>query len=398
MRQLRERWRRGEDTFHVGDGLAVLDPGTAQRINADNFHDAELPDRLVDLLRFRRSPPVPWKKVRAAWAGPLKKLVGAEHVAALDRRLHRLTEERRDRPSDLTRALQEIFTRALVPTVIADLSPRQGRWVLAEQDYKLGRLMRPTPRKETAGELLRSAVLQIRVGLVARWILRGRAHGHRPRRLDLADPLVDLLPELGMDRASNAVTSVLTAIAGPPGAVAACMLLEIARRPRWARRMAAEQESIPNARFYAAPRKAAPRTHRFVRECLRVWSSPLILTRVARRPLCAGDVHLPAGDRFHLSPYFAHHDRRQWEDPESFDPERWRAAEDRGPRRPCAYAPFGYAPTSCIGAHLGLVELMLLCRLFTLRYKLEVEAIEEVEMVMASVPLPVGFQGAIIRR
>lgn len=398
MRQLRERWQRGDEIFHVGDGWAVLDPAVAQRVNAANFGDALLPDRLVDLLRRRSSPEVPWKRVRAAWAGPLKELTAAAPVADLEARLRRLVEERLDRRLDLAWAIQEIFTQALVPSIVADLTPRETRTILAEQRYKLGRLMRPEPRKETASEQVRSALLQIRAGRVARRILRQRRSGRRPRRTDLTDPLVDLLPELGMDRAAHAVTAVFTAIAGPPGAVAVATLLELARRPDWSQRLADESAAIPDRDFHTDPRRVAPETHRFVRECLRLWTSPLILTRVARRPLQAGEACLSEGERFHLSPYFAHHDPREWKHPERFEPDRWRPDSDAGRARPCAYAPFGHPPTSCIGAHLGLVELMLLCRLFVGAFRIDAENLDGVEMVLASVPLPRGFIGRLLRR
>ena len=104
------------------------------------------------------------------------------------------------------------------------------------------------------------------------------------------------------------------------------------------------------------------------------------------------------GQLFHLSPYFAHHDTRQWSDPDTFDPDRWLPEVDGGPADSCAYAPFGWSPTSCIGAGLGLTELMLLCYLFSTRYRIEAVDPQAVEMVMASVPLPVGFRGVINRR
>jgi len=144
--------------------------------------------------------------------------------------------------------------------------------------------------------------------------------------------------------------------------------------------------------------RAAPVTNRFVRETLRKWSSPLVLTRVAQKPLAVDREMLEPGDLFHLSAYFVLHDPNEWDDPETFDPDRWLPGSGRGPARSCAHVPFGWSPTSCIGAGLGTIELMLLARLFTTRYRIDAIDPQNVEIVLASVPLPAGFRGVISRR
>src|SRR6185369_12016031 len=143
----------------------------------------------------------------------------------------------------------------------------------------------------------------------------------RPRRLDLTDPVVDLLPELGMDRAVDSVTAILTAIAGPPGSAAACLIYELTRRPDWAARMTAELAPLAPGEL-ASPR-IAPVTYRFVKEVLRVWSPPLFLSRPVRTDMDLGHECLKTGQRYLVSPYLIHHDPHQWKDPETFDPDRW---------------------------------------------------------------------------
>jgi cytochrome P450 len=395
--QLRALWPNQGGVFRVGRGLAVLDPRWAQEVNATNFSDRMMEDRLVDVIRGRSSPGVSWKSLRAAWASRLTKLSEGPRVAELEERMCALAEARLGRELDLAWAIQEIFTQALIPTVLADLSPSGLDALRKDQTYKLERLMRTEQREEGRREKLRSAILQIRAGWAVRRVLRGRAKGRRPRQLDLADPVVDMLPTLGMDRAVFAVTTILTAIAGPPGAVAVCLVLELVRRPEWAERIRAELSAVRRERFHADPVRSAPATHRFVRETLRKWSSPLVLTRVARKPLRIDGETLEPGGLFHLSPYFGHHDPKEWDDPEAFDPDRWLPGADRGPARPCAHAPFGYAPTSCIGAGIGTIELMLLAALFTRRYRVDAVDPESVEILLASVPLPIGFRGTILR-
>src|SRR5690606_23250409 len=120
-----------------------------------------------------------WKDVRAAWASRLAKLTAPSHVAALEDRMASLVEERTDRSVDLPWAIQEVFTRALIPTVVADLSAEELSTVLADQQIKLARLMRIPQREDTRREKLRSALFDFRAGRVLRRVLRERARARR---------------------------------------------------------------------------------------------------------------------------------------------------------------------------------------------------------------------------
>src|SRR6202035_4257259 len=244
----------------------------------------------------------------------------------------------------------------------------------------------------------RSIRIQVAAGWAVRRELRGRANGRRPRRLDLTDPIVDLLPGLGMDRAVDAVTAVLTAIAGPPGAAAACLLYELTRRRDWAERLEAELRPLALAALHEAPARIAPVTHRFVKETLRMWSPPLLMTRPVRTDICLDQARLQAGQRYVVSTYLIHHDPRHWQDPDTFDPDRWLPAAAHGPCSGANYVPFGWAPKACLRARLGPTPLMLLCHFLCTRYRVEVEEPAAVGMALAAVPLPLRFRGTITRR
>ncbi|HEX9945541.1 MAG TPA: cytochrome P450 [Thermoanaerobaculia bacterium] len=382
--------------WHTDDVLAVFDAEAAQKVNALNFSDLTLPDKLADLLRGRSGEPVSWRQVRAAWSAQLRSLSGAAGVGQLAARMSGLLDERLDRPLDLVWAAQEVCTRSLLPVVVAGLSAADTARILRDQTFKLARLLAFEPVRESFWKEIHSTLIQVRAGSVMRRELRGRAAGRRPRQLDLTDPVVDLLPELGMDRAVDSVTAVLTAIAGPPGSAAACLLYELTRRPDWAARLAAEltpiaPEQLANARL-------APVTHRFVKETLRLWSPPLFLSRPVRKDIDLEQVCLKTGQRYFVSPYLVHHDPRHWQDPETFDPDRWLPAAEHGPCTGASYVPFGWSPTTCIGASLGISQLMLLCHFLCTRYRVEVAEPEAVRMALSAVALPLNFRGTITRR
>ncbi|HEV2854407.1 MAG TPA: cytochrome P450 [Thermoanaerobaculia bacterium] len=397
--EMRARSLAEGGVFWTPEGeLAVFDPEIAQKVNAINFGDLTLPDKLADVVRGRKGPPVSWKQVRSALITQLRRLSDAEGVGQLAERMSGLIEERLGRLLDMTWATQQVCTRALLPTVVDGLPPADRAHILRDQDFKLARLVRTQSDGESIWKEIRSIWIQIRAGNAVRRELRDRARGHRPRRLDLTDPIVDLLPELGVDRAVDAVTTVLTAIAGPPGAAAASLLYELTRRSDWAARLTAELAPLPLERLYGSPTQSAPETHRFVKEVLRIWSPPVFMTRPVRTGIRLDNVNLEPGQRYLLSTYLIHHDPRHWKDPDVFDPDRWLLDEEHGPCPRASYVPFGWAPKACIGASLGTTQLILLCHLMLTRYRLEVEEPESVRMMLAAVPMPVGFRGRIVRR
>ncbi|HYN22400.1 MAG TPA: cytochrome P450 [Thermoanaerobaculia bacterium] len=404
LQTLRAKSYEGSSVFWTGDDrLAVFDPHLAQQVNLANYSDLTLPDKLTDLLRGRASEPVSWKEIRAAWSSQLQRLSEPAQVGQLAARMSDSLEQQLDRPLDLVWVAQEACTRGLLPMVIADLPSAD-----------MTRLQRDLARK-TAGllntentsprllwEAIRTLVSQIGAGLAVRRELRGRATGRRPRQLDLIDPLVDLLPVLGAGRAVAAVTAVMTAIAGVPGAAAACLMYELTRRPDWAVRLESELDPISPARFHGevakAPARVAPATLIFVKETLRLWSPPLLLARTVRTGINLEHACLEAGQSYLVSPHVIHHDPRHWKDPESFDPDRWLPESGRGPCSAGAYVPFGFAPKACIGAGLATTQLVLLCHLLCTRYRIELEEPESVRIALAAAAVPVNFRGTITRR
>jgi hypothetical protein len=75
VREMRLRHEAEGGLFwHTPEVLAVFDSEAAQKINARNFADLTLPDKLADLVRGRSSDPVSWKGVRAGWLAQMRPL------------------------------------------------------------------------------------------------------------------------------------------------------------------------------------------------------------------------------------------------------------------------------------------------------------------------------------
>jgi cytochrome P450 len=400
LRDLREPSAASGGVFRRGEHqLMVFDPDTAAAAHADNFADLTMPDRLVDLLRRRTSTPVSWKTVRTAWLGQLRRLSGESGLATLDRRMAEVLHARTDEHVSLPWLAHEVSFRSMLPVVVDGLPARDEALIIEDALIKLDRLMRPPSDDVPLWRSPHRLSVALRAGLVIRRELRRRARRRTLPRLDLTEPIAtELLDSLGTDRALHSVAAALTAIAGPPGAAAANVMYALVTHPEWAQRLTAEFAGLDDGELYRTGTRCAPVAHRFVKEVLRMWTSPTMLTRSVRTPIQVAGHTLDVGQRYILSPTMAHHDSRHWTDPETFDPDRWLPGAATGPRGGQHYVPFGWAPTACVGAGLGTMSLVLLCRQFCTTFRIEASRPEALRVAVAAIALPMDFDGRITLR
>jgi cytochrome P450 len=88
-----------------------------------------------------------------------------------------------------------------------------------------------------------------------------------------------------------------------------------------------------------------------------------------------------------LSPYLTHRHPEFWDNPEAFDPERFRpgAAKSR-PRH--AYFPFGGGPRQCMGTDMAMMETLLIMTMIVQKFRLNLVSghREEPECILDMVP------------
>ena len=97
-----------------------------------------------------------------------------------------------------------------------------------------------------------------------------------------------------------------------------------------------------------------------------VWS----VGRQALVDVEIGGYLLPKGSTFFISQWVMHRDPALFEDPESFQPQRW--ADDAQRRLPrFAYFPFGGGPRICIGNRFAMMEATLILAVLAQRFSFE---------------------------
>ena len=79
-------------------------------------------------------------------------------------------------------------------------------------------------------------------------------------------------------------------------------------------------------------------------------------------------IHIPAGTEILIPIYVLHHDPDAWQDPEKFNPERFRGpAKDA--RHAFQFLPFGAGPRNCIGMRFALMEVKMALVRILMKYK-----------------------------
>ena len=152
LRDLRARSYTEGGVFWVSeDELAVFDPDTAQQINALNFNDLALPDKLADLLRGRTGKPFYWKQVRAVWIAQMRRLSDAEGIGQLAARMSDLLAGRLDRPLDLVWAAQEVCAQARCGSWWPALEPPARPEPCATRPSRSTICWSPKPRARAGG-------------------------------------------------------------------------------------------------------------------------------------------------------------------------------------------------------------------------------------------------------
>lgn len=216
-------------------------------------------------------------------------------------------------------------------------------------------------------------------GLIARIIEERRRSGR-----DRGDVLSRLV--LGRDDATGAPltepevrATVMVFLVAGHSAVADAMawtMYLLAEHPEAQRRLQEEVDTVLGGRAPTAgdlPELAY--TLMVLREAMRLYPPVWMLApRMALRDDAIEGYRIPGGSMILMSPYVTHRHPDFWEQPETFDPERFSG------RVPAAYFPFGVGPWGCLGSQFGLLEARLMLAAAAQRYRWQLAPGRAVEL------------------
>jgi cytochrome P450 len=130
----------------------------------------------------------------------------------------------------------------------------------------------------------------------------------------------------------------------------------LSRHPGVARQVRAEVIEVLGERAPTAedlPKLAG--TLRVIQESLRLYPPIWIMERRGLADDVIAGCRIPAGSTVVISPYVTHRHPDFWDNPEGFDPDRFRPERFTEGQRP-AYLPFGMGQRLCIGNNFALLE------------------------------------------
>jgi len=107
-----------------------------------------------------------------------------------------------------------------------------------------------------------------------------------------------------------------------------------------------------------------------IQEALRLYPPFWMVDRMALADDRAGDLAIARGSTVVVFVYGAHHSLQYWENPESFDPERFTKANEKL-HRPFTYLPFGAGPRGCIGGNYAMLQILMILSVLLRKYDMQ---------------------------
>jgi cytochrome P450 len=102
-----------------------------------------------------------------------------------------------------------------------------------------------------------------------------------------------------------------------------------------------------------------PFTTQVIQEGLRLYPPFWMVDREAIADDRVGDTVIPAGSMVIVHVYGAHHAKKHWPNPETFDTDRFIKGNEKL-RAPFTYLPFGGGPRGCIGNNYAMLQVLMI--------------------------------------
>jgi cytochrome P450 len=108
-------------------------------------------------------------------------------------------------------------------------------------------------------------------------------------------------------------------------------------------------------------------TTQVIMEALRLYPPFWMVDRMALADDRSGDLDIPRGSTVVVFIYGAHHSPLYWENPETFDQERFSKAKEKL-HTPFAHLPFGAGPRGCIGGNYAMLQMLMILSVLIRKY------------------------------
>ncbi len=232
-----------------------------------------------------------------------------------------------------------------------------------------------------------------KINEVADELIERRREGSTAERSDLISHMVDAENADGNGMPDDIIRdNVRTFLLAGHDTVASSLtfLMDLlARHPEIQRNAAREIETVVDGDSPdREERRQLEYTAATFQETLRLYPPLHSVTREPTEPVELGDYEVPAGSLVTVNAWVPHRDPRWWDDPETFDPDRW-LGETRD-RPEFAYFPFGGGPHVCLGRHYARMEALFILSGFLDRFEFRTQSSEPPDLRSAFTTQPSG--------
>lgn len=138
-------------------------------------------------------------------------------------------------------------------------------------------------------------------------------------------------------------------------------------------KIANEISQLPNEPLNSAHLNQLNYTKAALNETLRLYPPTSALSTQTVQDIQLGEYTIGKGTTVLLSMYTTHHNPRLWNEPESFNPDRF--LESSKERHKYAFFPFGGGVHNCIGKHFAELEMLLIIASFYREFSFETDII-----------------------
>ncbi|PZD70847.1 Putative cytochrome P450 132 [Acaryochloris thomasi RCC1774] len=158
-------------------------------------------------------------------------------------------------------------------------------------------------------------------------------------------------------------------------------LMLLAQHPKIANKLRAEAQAafgqcLPNINDL----EKLPYTQMVLKESMRLYPPAWALSREVAEDCQIGPYFLTKGTTVYFSQWVVHRDKRFFDNPGQFRPERWNERFEKH-LPPGAYFPFGAGPRVCIGQAFSMMEATLILAMISQKFSLGLVPNQSIELL-----------------
>jgi cytochrome P450 len=164
------------------------------------------------------------------------------------------------------------------------------------------------------------------------------------------------------------------------------VLYEIGKSPEWQQRLRDEVLSLDKDEIEYEDLDKLPLVDQAVKEALRMHPSVMMMQRRTIRETDIGGYRVPANTVLMIAPMYSHMMPEWWDDPETFDPDRFGDERKEHKRHSFNYMGFGGGGHKCIGMHFALMQTKVFLFHFLKSYRFKFT--DKFNPALQRIPLP----------